>query len=572
MIQKDKLVGSHTRRGMPPKVVCRGLPRWKVAGLCIALLTVVFLALAIRTSSGAVGVYLSSSQRFGVGVNLQEGPIEDYDVSQLHAGWYVDWGARLDPPHPVGMEYVQMIRVSGGTYYPGLATLGAIVDDNLGSLWLIGNEPDCIWQDNSPPSEYAAVYHELYNFLKDRDPSAKIAIGGIVQPTPLRLEYLDMVLDVYQNLYGEMMPVDVWNIHNMILREASCAVYPGSCWGCEIPPGIEADHGMLYEIQDNDDIVIFQQQIVAFRQWMKEKGERDKPLIVSEYGVLMPGIYGFDYARVKAFMYASFDYLTTATDGSLGYPADGNRLVQRWAWYSLNDDDFEGWSSHHHLFNPQTKQITQLGIDYGSYTSQGRFAIISMDPISACVALTCTQTVEIKVEAGEGQVDTAEVHLEFDPIHLQVVDVTGGNEAGSPLTTVSQNVVNNETGRIDYTAQTPLGGAPATGGFTVARIQFTALAQTTATTIGFLASTELFRAGEPVLATRTDGEVAVGIFGDFNCDCIVDVVDIMRVANRWRCRCADECYDPCYDIDSDCDIDIVDIMLVVVHWEDSCEG
>jgi len=179
--------------------------------------------------------------------------------------------------------------------------------------------------------------------------------------------------------------------------------------------------------------------------------------------------------------------------------------------------------------------------------------------------------VEIKVEAGEGQVDTAEVHLQFDPIHLQVVDVTGGNEAGSPLTSVSQNVVNNETGRIDYTAQTPLGGAPATGSFIVAKIQFTALAQTTATTIGFLASTELFRAGEPVLATRTDGDVAVGIFGDFNCDCIVDVVDIMQVANRWRCRCEDECYDPCYDIDSDCDIDIVDIMLVVVHWRETCE-
>jgi hypothetical protein len=259
------------------------------------------------------------------------------------------------------MEYVQMIRVSGGTYSPNLATLGSIVDNNPGSLWLIGNEPDCIWQDNSLPSEYAAVYHELYGFIKSRDPSAQVAIGGIVQPTPLRLEYLDMVWDAYQSLYGEMMPVDVWNIHNMILREEK-----GS-WGCEIPPGIDADQGMLYDVQDNDDIEIFQQQIVAFRQWMKEKGERDKPLIVSEYGVLMPEVYGFDYARVKAFMYASFDYFTTATDDSLGYPADENRLVQRWAWYSLNDDDFEGWPSSHHLFDPETQQITQLGIDYGDY-------------------------------------------------------------------------------------------------------------------------------------------------------------------------------------------------------------
>jgi len=277
----------------------------------------------------------------------------------------------------------------------------------------------------------------------------------------------------------------------------------------------------------------------------------------------MPGWLGFDYARAKAFMYASFDYFTTATDDDLGYPADGNRLVQRWAWYSLNDDDFEGSPSHHHLFDPGGA-ITPLGIDYGNYVS------LSIDPISTCVTLTCTRTVEIKAEARAG-VDTAEIHLDFDPVYLQVVNVIGGNEAGSPLTTVSQNAFNNETGRIDYTAQTPEGD-PATGSFIVARIQFTALAQTTATTIQFLASTELFRDGVPVLDTHTDGNVAVGIFGDFNCDCIVDVVDIMEVADRWRCRSEDECYDPCYDVDGDGDIDIVDIMLVVVHWGDACES
>jgi hypothetical protein len=333
----------------------------KFTYLCIILAGLASLLLATSGDSLASAPYLSPRERFGVGVDLTEGTIEDYDVGQLRAGWYLDWGTRLAPPHPAGMEYAQMVRVSGGTYPPDLATVGTIIDNNPGSLWLIGNEPDCIWQDNSLPSEYAAVYHELHSFIKGRDPSAKIAIGGIVQPTPLRLEYLDMVLDAYQSLYGEMMPVDVWNIHNMILREER-----GS-WGCDIPPGIEADHGMLYEIQDNDDIEIFQQQIVAFRQWMKEKGERDKPLIISEYGVLMPEAYGFDYARVKAFMYASFDYLTTATDDSLGYPADDNRLVQRWVWYSLNNDDFEGYPSCQHLFDPETKQITQLGIDYSNY-------------------------------------------------------------------------------------------------------------------------------------------------------------------------------------------------------------
>ena len=54
-------------------------------------------------------------------------------------------------------------------------------------------------------------------------------------------------------------------------------------------------------------------------------------------------------------------------------------------------------------------------------------------------------------------------------------------------------------------------------------------------------------------------------------DCQVDIADIMQVANHWRCKCEDACYDPLYDLDDDCDIDIVDIMLVVVHWGETCE-
>ena len=51
---------------------------------------------------------------------------------------------------------------------------------------------------------------------------------------------------------------------------------------------------------------------------------------------------------------------------------------------------------------------------------------------------------------------------------------------------------------------------------------------------------------------------------------VVNISDVMLVANRWRCRCGDECYDPYYDMDDDCDIDVVDIMLVVVHWGETC--
>ena len=72
---------------------------------------------------------------------------------------------------------------------------------------------------------------------------------------------------------------------------------------------------------------ILKQQIVDFRRWRAERGQRDKPLIVSEYSILMPEDYGFSPDVVSKIMKESFDYLLTAKDAALGYSADGNRLA-----------------------------------------------------------------------------------------------------------------------------------------------------------------------------------------------------------------------------------------------------
>jgi hypothetical protein len=81
------------------------------------------------------------------------------------------------------------------------------------------------------PELYAHACYELHHLIKNADPTALVAIGGVVQPTPLRLEYLDEVLAEYQGRHGMMTPVDVWNIHNMIVREKSCDTHPDDCWG-----------------------------------------------------------------------------------------------------------------------------------------------------------------------------------------------------------------------------------------------------------------------------------------------------------------------------------------------------
>jgi len=320
--------------------------------------------------------------RFGVTVG---GNVTAYDVESLNVGWYLNWGTAVSPPQPGGAEYVQLVHLEqvgqSFVFHPTTGTLYAVIDANPGVIWLIGNEQDRrVWQDDLEPEVYARAYHHLYGLIKGRDPSAQIAIGGVVQPTPLRFQYLDLVWDAYWQTYETTMPVDVWNIHSFILREISPShpqlYQPGyEYWGAGIPRGDVFDdvvEGILYKVSQQDDLTIFRQRIIDFRRWMAEKGERDKPLIVTEYGVLFPEDYSDENGRplsaerVGTFMQGTFDFFRTYTDPSIGYPADGNRLVQRWAWFSVDADP---WLWGGTLFDPNTHALRTVGEYFRDYTN-----------------------------------------------------------------------------------------------------------------------------------------------------------------------------------------------------------
>jgi hypothetical protein len=258
------------------------------------------------------------------------------------------------------------VGTSSYTYAPSGSKLQQAITNNPGAVWLIGNEPDRKqWQDDLEPQIYARAYHELYDLIKTSDPTARVFAGGIVQPTEIRLQYLDLVLDSYQSLYGEHFPADGWNIHNFILNEVSCDYDPYNCWGAEIPPGVDEPYGEILTIDDNDNFGIFQQRIVRFRQWMVDRGYQGLPVYLSEYGVQMPPDFGFPSARVNAYMTQTFDYMLTATDPLLGDPTDNYRLVQRWAWWSLTDTSTNGW-----LFAPDTHARTAVGDQWASYVAK----------------------------------------------------------------------------------------------------------------------------------------------------------------------------------------------------------
>lgn len=310
--------------------------------------------------------------RYGVATS---GPSMPW-LPTLNVGWYVNFTAASQPVEDV--EFVHILRVrqdrDGDIYLPTYTIqpaltngdLGTLIDQNPGALWLVGNEPDVsAVQDDTFPDVYARAYHEVYEYIKQRDATAQLGIAGLSMMTPGRLQYLDIAWQTYLQEYHTIMPIDVWNFHLYVLPErrwgtnensdgkialgtdAALAKYD-SDWGNPALCPLEEVHCRA----EHSEVELFMEQVVALRSWMKTHGQQNKPLILSEYSLLYPYVIDdpnnpsacflqdelgqcFTPERVTAYMDATFDYLETAVDPNLGYPRDGYRLVQQWLWYSM---------------------------------------------------------------------------------------------------------------------------------------------------------------------------------------------------------------------------------------------
>lgn len=353
--------------------------------------------------------YTYANGRFGFGLTGSASAARAKGwPAYLNAGWYWDWGARGATQLPP-LRYAQTIRFKpvlsngvqiGYTASPtGTALLTAIARQP-GATWFIANEPDCNAMDNMRSEWYARAYHDMYDRIKAADPTAKIAAGNIVQPTRQRLMYLDRVLAAYQARYGEPLPADLWSIHNYILCEKCYPVpAPGEPpwgWGaCFVPDWpsqpASAAIGTFYSVHDHWNINIFTARIETFRQWMYDNGYRNHPLLIPEYGVLFYDglVYsGAAYdSKSREFMYAGFDWMQSARNARTGYRPDDDRLVQGWAWYSLDHGDYPGGT----LFDPQTNQPTTMGRDFAAYTAQVT-PTIDLLTLDARVTIPAAQT------------------------------------------------------------------------------------------------------------------------------------------------------------------------------------
>lgn len=407
--------------------------------------------------TAAVESAVAPNCRYGVS---DTGASEFFD--DLGIGWTVNFVTTDADYGPV--EYMPILRITQkrdgqGNRLPAyemrLGTpelndtptgLGPMVLANPGQLWLVGNEVDRItYQDDIMPEIYAIAYHDIYHFIKQRDPSARVAISGLVEVSPGRLQYLDLMWEAYLARYNAPMPVDVWNMHAYALPErqagngqdAAAAVALGTdpnlaIWDSGGNPAQCGRNDVLC-FAEHDSMAQLQYQVTAMRQWMRNRGQQQKPLIISEFSILYPyatagGVceflqdeYGncFTPSRVTQFMTNSFDYLETAADPNLGYALDNNKLVQTWLWYPSKVTSNEDVGSSSKLITNNGSSLTSLGNAYKTYVASEPRAVNLVVERASNVAVNVPVSATVQIEVvvrNNGNVPTTQ------PITVQFFD------------------------------------------------------------------------------------------------------------------------------------------------------
>jgi len=253
------------------------------------------IAMALCVLGGCGGQSPSFPVRFGVCAE----PVAELQVQLDAIGdvWYYDY--HFATASVTGHQRLFMIR-----FQPLDETLESVARANPGAWWVVGNEPNDPHQDNLSPEAYATRFHEVAEFIRRVDRSCKILPAGVANAD---WRWAREFREAYCQRYQQYPVVDGWNIHNYLLE-----------------PGV-----------DPYDVAEFRRRILAFRHWMLEIGEEEKPLFLTEFGVL----YGAGCCdrpvdppeRTVAFMREAVQWLAT-TD-----------YVQHWAWFILNNaGEFNG--------------------------------------------------------------------------------------------------------------------------------------------------------------------------------------------------------------------------------------
>ena len=313
-------------------------------------------------------MFPTNDKRFGVcfDFSVTGDKITDYQTHKLSDNlWYYDYtfsphgtpnavGRTLEPKEsPLQYQMVWNAKAYIGT--SGTAELGSIAATWPSKKWLIGNEPDVASQTNNTPNEYAQGYNRAYNTIKTSDPTALVYFGGIGQMSPMRMRWLTDTYNEYYTLYGSVLPCDGMHSHAYIIQET-----PGSGIGYAVGVSGTSDARGGTAWSNHTNFEVLKEDVKRLRQWMKDLNWENKPLVISEYGSLLPAEGWNSTPEVQGqYLQDSFNFFLTYSD-STGCPLDENRLVQEFSWFSLN---FTGFMDGR-LFVPELGELGQYYRDF----------------------------------------------------------------------------------------------------------------------------------------------------------------------------------------------------------------
>lgn len=213
---------------------------------------------------------------------------------------------------------------------------------NRGEIWIIGNEPERVSQDNLNPTQYAQMFHSYYVTVNDLDPTARFSIASVgmvanyvafadVQP------YYDAVFSEYKRLYLTPLPLDYWNMH---------AYYAG--WTTE--HAAQPDH----MVDDVFRVII--DPYIAYARTVDSGRYSSKPIIASEIGLGLPENNSLGLSQAKA-----MEFVRLYTRRLADKEAQG--IVESFFWF------YGGWIDHCQatyecLFQSDWKTPSQTGVVY----------------------------------------------------------------------------------------------------------------------------------------------------------------------------------------------------------------
>lgn len=296
-------------------------------------------------------------QRFGAGFDQHNGDsvarkIDEFPYQKLGLGWYFDWGNDGGPRE--NMEYMGLVGSYGdGSSCQNLKLKNLVnankqkYPDNM--MWTVGNQIG--WDDGKTALEYADDFIKWYDCLKSINPTFQIGSGAIISPwhqTP----HTD------NNCGNANGKVDI-NVPNSGKNYFIKYINRIKDIDKNKLPDFIVNHGYTH-CNGGFTVEAFKASIVEQRKEMKELGLQNKDLIIKEF--FSGSDPRKDFETRQKYLKDTVEYLVNEKNAEIGNPEDGNRLVQRFAWFVLNDRKGKNKDRYiDALSNTENGELTPLG-------------------------------------------------------------------------------------------------------------------------------------------------------------------------------------------------------------------